>query len=500
MNDFQEMIIAFAWPLWAVVGLVSLWFARRAGWGWFAAGFFLLAFAWAPLDLGWGAGLAETAAALCFLMGVVAMKLAGGAAAVGTEVRSNPYFSTDELIARAAAQRTVNEDVEFIKKRWLQALGTFAARNPEQTLLRGGENFGRTLWLERYTDMDKFEGMECGQMRTVKIDFSGPGDALPWLSVTAEYTVDQVPVGRFTVANVKVLREGEDPSRLVEFRRMERFLRTGEVKVRFEEILDGLIETLNGVAKVAVAVPVFMAAAAYRPVRSLLQGKKPVSRFVPTRCPDSLPPEQTGLPAGYWFTLLTDQAGLYEEVLEEVRGALKGRSEFGFKAFEREVVQWGGFSLKEVRQQMVLEFRRAKVKITIHRYGKDLYVRWDSHVNRQCWMLFKFPYQVGLGYRFENSFLSWVKPLFVEAPAMFEFAPAGSWITDFDWADVDALQDLAHEILTGVVRRLKERYNIKQEIDYQMREGDRSEPDSEDKAPGRGKGKQKKWRRAGQPA
>ena len=320
MNDFQEMIIAFAWPLWAVVGLVSLWFARRAGWGWFAAGFFLLAFAWAPLDLGWGAGLAETAAALCFLMGVVAMKLAGGAAAVGTEVRSNPYFSTDELIARAAAQRTVNEDVEFIKKRWLQALGTFAARNPEQTLLRGGENFGRTLWLERYTDMDKFEGMECGQMRTVKIDFSGPGDALPWLSVTAEYTVDQVPVGRFTVANVKVLREGEDPSRLVEFRRMERFLRTGEVKVRFEEILDGLIETLNGVAKVAVAVPVFMAAAAYRPVRSLLQGKKPVSRFVPTRCPDSLPPEQTGLPAGYWFTLLTDQAGLYEEVLEEVRG------------------------------------------------------------------------------------------------------------------------------------------------------------------------------------
>lgn len=133
--------------------------------------------------------------------------------------------------------------------------------------------------------MDKFEGMECGQMRTVKIDFSGPGDALPWLSVTAEYSVDQVPVGRFTVSNVKVLREGEDPSRLVEFRRIERFLRTGVVGVRFEELLDGLMETLEGVAKVAVAVPVFMAAAAYRPVKSLLQGKKPVTRFVPTRCP-----------------------------------------------------------------------------------------------------------------------------------------------------------------------------------------------------------------------
>lgn len=116
MNDFLEMVNASAWALWAVVGLVSLWFSRRAGWGWFAAGFFLLALAWAPLGLHWGAGLAETAAILCFLMGAVAMKLAGGAAVVGTEVRSNPYFSTDELIARAAAQRTVNEDVEFIKK------------------------------------------------------------------------------------------------------------------------------------------------------------------------------------------------------------------------------------------------------------------------------------------------------------------------------------------------------------------------------------------------
>lgn len=500
MNDWQEFVATFAGVLWAAVGVVSLLFARRAGWGWFAAGFFLLAVAWAPMGLGWGAALAETAAILCFLMGVVAMKLAGGTAAAGTEVRSNPYFSTDELIARAAAQRTVNEDVEFIKNRWLQALATFAAENPEQTLLRGGENFGRTLWLERYTDMDKFEGMECGQLRTVKIDFAGPGDALPWLTVMVEYSVDQVPAGRHTVSNVKVLREGEDPTRLVEFRRMERFLRTGEVKVRFEEILEGFMETLEGVAKVAVAVPVFMAAAAYRPIKSLLQGKKPVTRFVPTRCPESLPPEQTGLPAGYWFILLTDQAGLYDEVLEEVRGSLKRRSEFGFKAFEREVVQWGGFALKEVRQQTILEFRRAKVKITIHRYGKDLYVRWDSHVNRQCWMLFKFPYQVGLGYRFENTFLSWVKPLFVEAPAMFEFAPAGSWITDFDWADVDALQDLAHEILTGVVRRLKERYNIQQEIDYQMREGERSEPEAEDKAPGHGKGKQQKWRRAGQHA
>jgi len=497
MNDFQELVYVYAWALWAVVGLVSLRFARQAGWGWFAAGFFLLAVAWLPL--GWGAGLAETAAVLCFLMGVVAMKLSGGAV-VGTEVRSNPYLNTDELISRAGVQRTVNEDVEFIKNRWLQALATFTAENPEQALLMGSGKFGRTLWLERYTDMDKFEGMECGQLRTVKIDFAGPGDALPWLTATVEYAVDQVPTGRYTVANVKVLREGEDPSRLVEFRRIERFLRTGVVGVRFEEILEGIMETLRGVAKVAVAVPVFMAAAAYRPIKSFLRGKKPVTRFVPTRCPDSLPFEQTGLPAGYWFTLLTDQAGRQDEVLEEVRGALKRRSEFGFTVVEGEVVQWGGYALKEVRRQTVLEFRRAKVNITIHRYGKDLYVRWDSHINHLRWMLFKFPYQVGLGYRFENTFLSWVKPLFVEAPAMFEFAPAGSWIKDFDWADVDALQELAHEILTGVVRRLKEKYNIEQEIDYQMREGERSQPEAEDKAPAHGKGKQQKWRRAGKPA
>ena len=102
-------------------------------------------------------------------------------------------------------------------------------------------------------------------------------------------------------------------------------------------------------------------------------------------------------------------------------------------------------------------------------------MRWDSHINRQTWALHKFPYVLGVGYRFKKSLFSWAVPLFTETPDVFEFAPSVSRPTDYDWADVDALQDLAHDILTTIVRRLKDRYNIKKEIDFAMKEGQRGQ-------------------------
>jgi hypothetical protein len=414
---------------------------------------------------------------VCLLLGLTNLR-AGGAPGLRPkgEGMFPRYYNTDELISRSASTPTANEDLEAVKNRWHDALGRFVREAPDETALAGTEKYARTLLLERCTPMGTFAGSPCGQLRSVLVRFAGPGDDLPWMSVTVTYAVDQATVGTFTYDNDEVYAARENPDRLFEFWRIERFLRTGEVYVRFVEGLGGVLLALaRGLVLVPAAVPVVFAALAYAPVRALVRWGSRGTRFVPTRRPETLPPEWTGVPAGYWNALLPELAGQQKEVLAEVRTALEARAEAGLRTYEKDVVQWGGYTLKEVRRQTVLEYRRAKVYVSVYAYGKDLYVRWDSHINRETWALHKFAHRLAVGYRFDKSWLSWAVPLFTEVPDVFEFAPTSSPTTDYDWADVDALQDLAHEILTDTVRRLKERYHITKEIDFAMKEGQRGE-------------------------
>ena len=197
--------------------------------------------------------------------------------------------------------------------------------------------------------------------------------------------------------------------------RIERFLRTGKVKIRFIERLAPFGALCKALVMIPVAVPIIGTAIAILPFR-LLFGRR--SRFVPTRAPETLPPEQTGVPTGYWYALLPDLADQQEEVESQVRKERESRTEDGMKVYLKDIVQWGGYRLKEVRRQLVLEFHRAKVYLGVYRYGRDLYVRWDSHINRHTWFLRKFPHHVGVGYRFDKSFLSWAVPLLLAGPGV----------------------------------------------------------------------------------
>lgn len=427
------------------------------------------------------------------IWGVASLRPGGLATRVGGSEMTYRYYTTDELISRAASTPTANEDLEQIKVRWFDALTRFVKDQPEQTALTGTDKYGRTILLERYTDMGLFEGRRCGQMRSVLVTLAGPGDGQPWMTATVEYSVDQAVRGRVVIPNEEVLQARQEPARLPEFQRIDRFLRTGKFRLRFREgVGAALLGLVKGGALIPVGLPLVVAGIAYAPLRGFI-GRKG-TRFVPTRCPETLPSERAGTPVGYWNALLPNLAECQAEVLKAVKAALGERAEAGIKIYQKDVVQWGGYTLKEVREQTVLEYRRAKVYLGVYRYGKDLYVRWDSHINRRTWSLHKFSHGQGVGYRFRKSWLAWAVPMFTQVPDVFEFAPADSATTDYDWADVDALQDLAHEILTDLVRRLKERYRIDKEIDFLMKGGERTDRSQQLAAAGEEKKSRGGWR------
>jgi hypothetical protein len=406
----------------------------------------------------------------CLVAGVVKSgSMAGRFVGTGSSWM-NRYYATHDLISRAASTPTANEDLDRVKNRWHDALSPLVDEAAERTWLSGNEPSVRTLVLERYVDMPSFEGGACGQLRSVHVRFAGPGDPEPWMTAVVACEIDERPVGTFPVRNVDVLGSREHPSELAEFRRIAKFLRTGRLP-RFDNLAHGLAALGRGLVRLALAVPVGAVALAYAPIKALLSRGHRRARFVPTRAPEALPMERTAAPVGYWNTLLPDLAPQQDQVATEVRRRLEERARGGIKVYEKDIVQWGGYQLKEVRRQLVIELRRAKAYVGVYAYGKDLYARWDSHLNWQTWLLQRFPYSSAVGYRFSSHVLSWAVPAFTEAPDVYEYALTNSRVTDYDWADVDAIQDLVHEILTDVVRGLKERYNIEKEIDFEMKQG-----------------------------
>jgi len=407
----------------------------------------------------------------------------------------NRYFSTDELLSRFARVPTVHEDIEQFKLRWHEALRSIVQREPERTALISAQKYGRSLLLERYCSMGTFGDLSCGQLRSVEITIAGPGDPAAWMTVTVRCSVDQVTVGTVDIRNDHALA-ARDLTSLSEYMRIVRFLDSGKFKKSFADQLTRLGKGLLTLLLVPVHLAIFAMGLMVGVARGIVNRGRIHTRFVAAQRPSVLPFEETGAPVGYWYVLIEDQADKAAELLAAVRNRLGQRSESGTKVYEQEIVQWGGYSLKEIRQQTVAELRRCKIYLAVYRYGKDLYVRWDSHLNRRTWNLQKFPYLSSVGYKFKRSRFSWAIPMFEDVPSTYEFAPAVSATTDYDWADLDALEGLVHGIMTLEVKRLKERYEIEKEIDYEIKKGPAamSAPSSE-RATEEGKSGPRAWSR-----
>lgn len=154
-----------------------------------------------------------------------------------------------------------------------------------------------------------------------------------------------------------------------------------------------------------------------------------------------------------WQTLVWGLGCEHDSVNSAIEKQLAGITEDGFVMANESIWYWG-VDGKEERVQLVVRFRRAIAFVHVYRYGDDLYVGWDAHVNCGTWV----EKVVSGGYDKKTSELCSVHTI------------AAGWHvpTEYDITDANCLLERVHAAVTKVVRLKLVEHNIDQEIDFHI--------------------------------
>jgi hypothetical protein len=124
-----------------------------------------------------------------------------------------------------------------------------------------------------------------------------------------------------------------------------------------------------------------------------------------------------------------------------------------------------------VREQIVLTARRGIVYCQIYEFGSDLFVGWQSFLNRGRWIE-KFPGVCGIdkatGRRAEVRTAT----------------PGSEPLCEYDYFDASCLTEWTHTQIVALTKQLMKELQIDQEIDFKIvrgERGDREQKDSEKK-------------------
>jgi hypothetical protein len=152
-----------------------------------------------------------------------------------------------------------------------------------------------------------------------------------------------------------------------------------------------------------------------------------------------------------WHAVLPNLA----ESSDEVRNKLLKRTSVHALSFSPPVVETVrrlDLNGLVTHDRIVFKSRRALVFCHITPYGNDLYVGWDAYLNRGYWAEDEIP-------------AGSEKPANVKLTS----AVAGRWpLSNFDLADVNALDTYVHRQLVGITRQLLALHNIDQQIDFEI--------------------------------
>jgi hypothetical protein len=127
--------------------------------------------------------------------------------------------------------------------------------------------------------------------------------------------------------------------------------------------------------------------------------------------------------------------------------------------FTDENIWYWGIDGKEERRQFVITFRRALAFVQIYAYHRDLYVSWDTHVNRGTWG--EYPVAQGIdaatGRRISANSIrfAWHVP------------------NEYDIADASYLSEWIHALVVERVKETIEERKISQEIDFRIQREER---------------------------
>lgn len=113
----------------------------------------------------------------------------------------------------------------------------------------------------------------------------------------------------------------------------------------------------------------------------------------------------------------------------------------------------------EEREQVVLEHGRSLLFVHIYRYGGDLYVGWDAHLNRGAWSETRIAAGIDRG---------------LATPTTVNSLTSGSHAnSEYDLVDANTLIEWTHYQLVTVLKHFMALRNIDQEIDFKIQRGQR---------------------------
>ncbi len=179
----------------------------------------------------------------------------------------------------------------------------------------------------------------------------------------------------------------------------------------------------------------------------------PTYRIV-AACPPRPPRDLRGLDS--WQTVVRDLGGQRDVVLERFETMLADRLSDASEpiSIRRENIWYSGAEDKVERQQLALTLRRAIVFVRIDRYGRDLFVGWDAHVNLLSWK----DRALHKGYRDGDG----LKVELVGIETQYH------QINEYDITDANFLLEATHAHLSSLVKDLLREREIDQEVDFSI--------------------------------
>lgn len=95
----------------------------------------------------------------------------------------------------------------------------------------------------------------------------------------------------------------------------------------------------------------------------------------------------------------------------------------------------------------------------IYRYGQDLYVGWDGHLNRGQWV--------------EQTVASGIDTATGNPTSISRVVPGTQPTTEYDLIDLSCLMEWTHAQIVKLLKRLGEEKKIDQEIDFKIQRAER---------------------------
>ncbi len=145
-------------------------------------------------------------------------------------------------------------------------------------------------------------------------------------------------------------------------------------------------------------------------------------------------------------------------VRDRVLSQLRGNRAGNFRAWLEHIWYWG-LEGKEDREQTVLSLGRALCFCHVYRYGNDLYVGWDGHVNYGQWV----EQRIASGWSKTAQRLTEIKTV----------VRGFQQVSEYDLTDLNCLMEWTHSKLVEQVKQLLEERKIDAEIDFRINRGDR---------------------------